>query len=85
VMYEGYTKDALSSFESLGEKCPEHYNPSDFVITLVNNDFNKDIDLNKYKKNFLEWRDSNVDKQGEEGDEAKRGEARRSTTGNAVA
>jgi ABC-type multidrug transport system ATPase subunit len=66
VMYEGYTADVLSAFETAGDKCPARYNPADFLISLVNNDFNKEIDLSKYKKSFLEWRDGNADNHGEE-------------------
>jgi ABC-type multidrug transport system ATPase subunit len=61
VMFEGYINACLPAFEFAGEKCPEHYNPADFLLNLVNSDFNASVDLEKYEKKFIEYRAQNAD------------------------
>ena len=60
-MFEGPNKDILPAFESAGDRCPERFNPADFIISLVNSDFDPNVDLEKYEKKFVEWREANPD------------------------
>ncbi len=39
TIYQGSTKGVAEWFEGLGHKCPEHTNPADHMIGLVNDDF----------------------------------------------
>ncbi|SPO26649.1 related to ATP-binding cassette protein (ABC) transporter [Ustilago trichophora] len=39
TIYRGSTKGVASWFAALGHRCPEHTNPADFMIELVNDDF----------------------------------------------
>lgn len=38
MLYTGPAKDALPYFEELGHKCPEHYNPAEFLADLISLD-----------------------------------------------
>ncbi|SPO26351.1 related to ATP-binding cassette protein (ABC) transporter [Ustilago trichophora] len=39
TIYQGSTKGVAPWFAKLGHRCPEHTNPADFMIELVNDDF----------------------------------------------
>jgi hypothetical protein len=39
----------MESFANAQQSCPEHYNPADFILELVNNDFDENVDLKAYK------------------------------------
>lgn len=39
VVYFGPTKDAVKYFESAGYRCPEYVNPADFIMDIINTDF----------------------------------------------
>lgn len=50
TIYQGSTNGVADWFGSLGHKCPEHTNPADFMIELVNDDFlesNRNLGLEK--------------------------------------
>ncbi len=38
LLYNGPAQDALSHFEQHGHKCPEHYNPAEFLADLISVD-----------------------------------------------
>ena len=38
LLYNGPAQDALSYFEQHGHKCPEHYNPAEFLADLISLD-----------------------------------------------
>lgn len=52
VVYHGPSKDALSYFENLGFKCPEHVNPPDFFMDIISGDVFRSNDP-EFKKEDL--------------------------------
>lgn len=38
LLYSGAASDALPYFEELGHKCPQHYNPAEFLADLISVD-----------------------------------------------
>ena len=38
MLYSGAASEALAYFEDLGHKCPQHYNPAEFLADLISVD-----------------------------------------------
>ena len=38
MLYSGAASDALPYFEEMGHKCPQHYNPAEFLADLISVD-----------------------------------------------
>lgn len=57
LCYTGDTKGAVHFFASVGQHLPKQYNPADFFITLINDDFDPTIDPKKIRSEFIRWYD----------------------------
>lgn len=53
--YHGPPRGADHFFASIGKRVPSNYNPADYLITVINSDFDPDIDVKKIHESFIAW------------------------------
>jgi len=59
LMYQGPRADIESYFAHNGSPCPEHYNPADHYVTVVNDEFQLHTkSVEEWANAFLEWQAS---------------------------
>jgi len=51
-VFFGKAADAINYFSSIEHDCPEHYNPADYFLQLINTDFEGHVDTNDLVQRF---------------------------------